>query len=472
MAIESGELAPPVQGTANEPYPEPVHAAEDAPERSRRVRWGYAAGSLVTGTFNTLPGLLLLPYLTDTLGVGAALAGLIVLLPKVWSAVLNPLAGRLTDRTTGRWGARRPYVLFGGLAVALFLASTFAGVADGTAGVWLTAAGFLLTATAFGFFQVPYAAIPADITHRTEDRIRLVGGRVAVIGLAALVAGAVGPAVVEAAGGGLAGHRWAGLFGAGVVVVGALAAFLGTARARSHQVLSSEPSLRRQLAVARANGPFRVLFACAVVQTLATGCFLAGAPYFARHVIGDPTATGVAVAAYVAPNLLAVGLWSKLAARLGNRAGYTIANLLFLAGCLTLLAAPALPVALALLLWGVAGAYHAGQLLCAYAMLPEYIARDTARTGRQQAGVFSGVFATGEVLGLALGSFAYGLVLQLFGYVSSDTGHAAAQSAGAELGVLLGVTVLPALATVGLLALHLRRRTDPVATPGAPRRSR
>lgn len=58
-----------------------------------RLRFGYASGSLVTGTFTTLPGLLLLPYLTDTLGVGAALAGVIVFVPKAWDALLNPWSG-------------------------------------------------------------------------------------------------------------------------------------------------------------------------------------------------------------------------------------------------------------------------------------------------------------------------------------------------------------------------------------------
>ena len=52
------------------------------------VRAGYSSGSLVTGAFGTVPGLLLLPYLTDTLGVAAAVAGLLVLTPKA----LDPLA--------------------------------------------------------------------------------------------------------------------------------------------------------------------------------------------------------------------------------------------------------------------------------------------------------------------------------------------------------------------------------------------
>ena len=67
---------------------------------SVRLRFGYASGALVTGAFTTLPGLLLLPYLTDTLGVGAALAGLVVLGPKAWAVLLTPLAGRTATAPT------------------------------------------------------------------------------------------------------------------------------------------------------------------------------------------------------------------------------------------------------------------------------------------------------------------------------------------------------------------------------------
>ncbi|WP_329377714.1 MFS transporter [Streptomyces sp. NBC_01351] len=459
---------------------------------TRRLRFGYASGSLVTGTFTTLPGLLLLPYLTDTLGVGAALAGVIVFVPKAWDAVLNPFVGRASDRTRTRWGARRPYVLGGGLAMALAFALTFAGPLPGTAGAWFTAAGYLLTATAFAFFQVPYVAMPAELADREADRMRLVGGRVAVIGVAALVTGGVAPALVEAGGGGLAGHRWVGVFGATIIALGALWVFAGTAKGAaatrtgkatgtSASVPTSasapvpvptpvpaltpaagptpaptptptpanEPTLREQFAAARSNPPFMALLRCVVVQSVATGVLLAGAPYFAEHVLHDSSGVGALVAAFVAPNLLTMPLWQRLR---GPR-GYTVASTLFAVGCLLFLAAPVLPEGAVLLSMALAGTGHAGQLLFLYAMLPDCIARDTARTERRQAGVLSGVFTTGEGLGVALGPFLYGLVLQLSGYVSSGTGHAAEQSATAELGMLVGFATLPALATVAAVLL-------------------
>lgn len=434
--------------------PAPSGAPAPAPGGpTRGLRLGYASGALVTGTFTTLPGLLLLPYLTDTLGVGAALAGVVVFVPKAWDAVLNPLVGRASDRTRTRWGSRRPYVLGGGLAMALAFALTFAGPLPGTAGAWCTAAGYFLTATAFAFFQVPYAAMPAELADREEDRVRLVAGRVAVIGIAALVTGALSPVLVDAGGGGRAGHRWAGLFGAAVIALGALWVFAGTARTtnRTARVPADEPTLRAQFAAARAHPPFMALLRCVVVQSVATGVLLAGAPYFARHVLHDSSGIGALVAAFVAPNLLTMPLWSRLR---GPR-GYTIASALFATGCLLFLASPVLPQGAVLLSMALAGTGHAGQLLFLYAMLPDCIARDTARTDHHRGGILSGVFTTGEGLGVALGPFLYGLVLQLSGYVSSGSGHAAEQTSTAQLGILAGFGALPALAT-GVAVLLLR----------------
>src|SRR3954452_19163491 len=119
----------------------------------RRVLAGYSLGSLVTGAFGTVPGLLLLPYLTDTLGVAAGVAGLLVLLPKAWDVLVNPIAGRISDRT----GARSAFLLGAGLALAVFFVAMFAGPfgTGGAAGAYVVAA-FLAAATAFAFFQVPY----------------------------------------------------------------------------------------------------------------------------------------------------------------------------------------------------------------------------------------------------------------------------------------------------------------------------
>ncbi|GAA3335526.1 MFS transporter [Amorphoplanes nipponensis] len=423
---------------------------------SRRVVTGYSLGSLVTGPFGTVPGLLLLPYLTDTLGVAAGVAGLLVLLPKAWDVLVNPVAGRISDRS----GDRRGFLLGAGLALGVLFAAIFAGpFAAGAAAGAYVAVAFLAAATAFAFFQVPYVAMPAELTRGRAERTRLMTWRVAVLALAILVSGALAPLVVDLGGGGRTGHRWSGAFVGALIVVGTLGVFFGTRTAPSRTAPGQEPSLRAQLRIAAANASFRRLLLCYVVQAAGIGTMLAGVQYFADHVIGADSGATFLFAAFVAPALLVMPLWSRVGARHGKRRGLIAASLLFAAGALALLAAPALPGPPIYLIVALVGCGYAGQQVFALAMLPDLIEGDTERTGRRQAGVFTGLWTAGETLGLALGPGIYALVLQLFGYVSSSTGEAAAQDATARLGVLLGFSLVPAV-LVGPAVGLLRRYRD------------
>ncbi|QGN46754.1 MFS transporter [Micromonospora sp. WMMD558] len=413
----------------------------------RRVHAGYALGSLATGAFGTVPGLLLLPYLTDTLGVAAGVAALLVLLPKAWDVLVNPVAGRISDRTRSRWGPRRPYLLGAGIALGVLFAAIFAApFGTGAAAGPYVALAFLATATAFAFFQVPYVAMPAELTGDYTERTRLMTWRIAVLALAILVSGAVAPLVRDAGGGGLAGHRWMGVFVAGLIVLGAVGAFLGTRSAPAGTAAGSEPTLRAQLAVAGRNRAFRALLVCFVIQSAGVATILAGVDYFATQILRDPEGgPTVLFVCFVGPALLVMPLWSRVGRRFGKLAGLVAASLIFAAGALALVAAPVLPVVGIYLLVALIGVGYAGQQVFALAMLPDCIAYDEARTGRRQAGVFTGLWTAGETFGLALGPGIFGLVLEFSGYVPSDTGAAAAQPDSARLGILLGFTVLPAL---------------------------
>jgi Na+/melibiose symporter-like transporter len=269
-----------------------------------------------------VPGLLLLPYLTDRLGVAAGLAGAIVFLPKAWDVVLNPIAGRISDHTVSPSGPRRPFLLRGGVALAAAFAVLFAGPTSpqGLAAAWVVVA-FLACATAYAFFQVPYVAMPAELTSDYAERTRLMTWRVAVLAFAILVSGASAPAIRDAVGP-QQGYRVMGLVVAALILVGVLGAWRGTAAAPVRTVRPSTGSLVDQLRIVAAAKDFRLLLGTFVLQALATGAMLAGVDYVARHVLGRASASTVLFVCFVGPALLVTPVWQRLGAARGKRWGY------------------------------------------------------------------------------------------------------------------------------------------------------
>ena len=419
------------------------------------VRLGYGVGSVATGAFGTVPGLMLLPYLTDTLGVAAAVAGVIVFAPKGWDVLLNPVVGRISDRSHDPRGPRRPFLLRGGLSLAVCFALLFAGPPLGStaAEAAYVLVLFVLCATAYAFFQVPYVAMPAEITDDYEERTTLMTWRVALLALTILLTGASAPAVRDAVGG-HAGYRLMGLLVAVVIAVGVVGAYRGTRAAPVGSVEATSGTLRDQLRVVAGSRDFRLLLTSFVVQALAVGAMLAGVDYVSRVVLGSAGASTVLFVCFVGPALVLTPVWARVGERVGKKAGYVAASLFLAVGALLLSLMQVVPAAAVYVATALVGVGYAGAQVFPLAMLPDAAAVDAHRSGVNRAGLFTGVWTAGETLGLALGPGVFGLVLAGGGYVSSTHGTVA-QPASAVDAITLGFSVLPAaLVLVSLLWLR------------------
>lgn len=422
----------------------------------RDVRIGYGLGSVATGTFGTVPGLMLLPYLTDTLGIAAGVAGVIVFAPKAWDVILNPIAGRISDRSADPRGPRRPFLLKAGLLLALGFVLLFAGPPMGSRlgdGLWVLVM-FVGCATAYAFFQVPYVAMPAEITDSYDERTRLMTWRVAILALAIMLSGATSP-MIRNAFEGRTGYRVMGLFVACLLVAGVLGAYLGTRRAPVGTPHADSASLRDQLRIVAAAKDFRLLLTTFVIQALGTGAMLAGVDYVARTVLRNPGAATILFVCFVGPALLLTGAWSSLGQRIGKKRGYVLSSVVFAAGAVLLVGAGVAPAWTTYVATALVGCGYAGAQVFPLAMLPDAAAVDARRTGHNRAGLYTGVWTAGETLGLAVGPGVFALVLSLGGYVSSTSGTVA-QPDSAVKAIVLGFSLLPAALTLVSL-LWLRR---------------
>ncbi|WP_435749107.1 MFS transporter [Microbacterium sp. PMB16] len=466
-------------------------STEARPERasvrlSPRTIVLYAIGSLGTGGYATLPGLVLTYFLTDNLGVAALAAGLIVTSAKIWDVVIDPLIGAASDRQLARTGSRRGFMVTGALTLPLCFALTFAVPPSWgpVAGAICVLLAFLATATAFSLFQVPYVALPAELTGSYDERTRLLGWRVVVLTAAILLFGAGGPALRKAGSDPAMGYLLMGI-AAGVVIgigmfIAARTAGPSTASTRATDrapaTASTDSGWRDQyLSGFRALGrsqPFRALLGTFLLQALATGTMLAGAQYVATWVLRSEDAVTLVFVALVGPALLATPAWTIVARRLGKERAFAIASILFTLAAASITAAVWAPGAWIYASVAVAGVAYAGLQSLPMAMLPDVISHDERASGPGQAGTFTGIWTAGETVGFALGATAVSLTLAATGYVSTVAGVAVEQPDAAITGIVLSFSILPAvLMAASLLTLRryrLRRHDIDVETsPGA-----
>ena len=469
---------------------------------SRATISRYAVGSIGTGGFATLPGLVLTYYLTDSLGVTALLAGVIVAVAKIWDVAIDPVVGALTDADLARHGTRRRLMLVGALSLPVLFALTFAvppALGPVVGAIWVLIA-FLLTATAFSLFQVPYIALPAELTENYDERTRLLTWRVVVLTFAILLFGAGGPVLRRLTGDPITGYLLMGIVAGVVIGLGMLVAAgvagrtrrrlagmtaAATGRAESAELIGgsvvgetparrvplgedarSSPGRVRDNFVAafetlRRSQPFRALLAAFFLQALATGLMLAGAQYLATWVLRSEDAVTFLFVALIAPALLAAPAWGIVARRIGKERAFGCASVLFAAAAASTIGAQWAPGGWLYVSVGLAGVAYAGMQSLPMAMLPDVISHDAVRHGPGRAGAFGGVWTAGETTGFALGATVLSIVLTATGYLERTATGTVTQPALAVTGIVVSFSLVPAglvlLSLVPLARYRLRR---------------
>jgi len=431
----------------------------DAPPRqlplSLCVGWGI--GSLGMSLMFSATGVLLLRYLVDYVGIAAALAGLLISAAKIYDAIVDPLFGVASDRTRSRWGRRRPYLLFGGLLTAASFVLLFH--LDGVAGSsWVIALALLVllaNASGYALFNVPYLAMPGEMTSDYHERTRLMSFRVAAVAAGQLLATFVGPLLIERFGGGAEAHRTTAWILAAFILASSLACFLGTRRAPAAQVPHAPAGLRAQFAAAMSNLPFTLLLGVKLTYLFGLSVYFAAMPFLFVSVLGlGYGALGTYFFFQSSAMLISQPLWVAVTRRFGKVRTYYLATAIYCATLLTwALAAPGEGQAAIVLRGAVTGVAGGGLLLLGQSMLLDTMQHDFELTGERREGLLAGIYTTVEKLSFSFGPAMIGAALGAAGYVAAA---GLAQPASARTAIYACVTIVPVLATAGG-SLLLRR---------------
>lgn len=141
---------------------------------SIKEKFGYSLGDTASHFVWDLVGFWLLIFYTDIYGLSPATAGVIMFVGSIWDAIMDPVVGIVSDRTTSRWGKFRPYLLFGAVPYALLAVLAFTIPDFGATGKFAYALiTCLLLRTAYAFVNLPYSSLGAVMTDDSAERAGL-----------------------------------------------------------------------------------------------------------------------------------------------------------------------------------------------------------------------------------------------------------------------------------------------------------
>lgn len=146
----------------------------------------YGAGGIIPIALFNVVGILVGLMGNISLGLSAFWLGLILIIPRLWDAVSDPFIGHFSDNTRTKWGRRRPFLLWGGIATAILFVVIWWIPKGETVEQWFpTEEGYklfqlayilitlLLFFTAVNLFEIPHGALGMEMTSDYHDRTRL-----------------------------------------------------------------------------------------------------------------------------------------------------------------------------------------------------------------------------------------------------------------------------------------------------------
>jgi Na+/melibiose symporter-like transporter len=424
-----------------------------APATGRTFAWWQLAAYALPGiplAALLLPLYVTLPtYYAQDLGVGLTAVGAMLLLARLWDVVTDPLIGVLSDRTPGRLGRRKPWMLAGlPLAVVsvwlLFVPLAF--VPEGSVGWAHLLLWTVLLYTGGTMVMLPYNAWAAEMTDDYHERSRVAAAREVAI-VVGTVGAMAGPALLTLERTTImAGFAWGLTILLPLGVLACVFALPDDAKARV-----AGTAHRFSWSVITGNRPFRKLIVAYFLNGIAYGLPATLFLLYVEHVLQAEEWAWPLLGVYFLCAVAGVPVWLRLSRRFGKHrvwmaamgmaaATFWIAVLLgpgdiwwFLAVCI------------------LTGLPLGGELALPPSMQADVIDLDTLRSGRRRSGLFFAAWGVATKVPLAL---AVGIAFPALALAGFDA-EAESQSGTALFALAALYALLPCV--IKLLSIWLLR---------------
>jgi len=369
---------------------------------SFKSKLAYSSGNLSVNLIAQAFASYIVFYYVDVLGVRPGLISAAMVIHGIVNAVLNPLFGHISDRTSSRLGRRIPYMLFGMVPLAALFTAIWFPVGTGMALFWYFLTVVLLYDILFVMVVLNYSALFPEMFTTMKERATVSSWR-QMFGIVGMIIGvALPPLVYGTLGWGPMGAIFAGI---------ALLFFIIMVSSSKEKSVASraETGFLKSLKFTFSNKAF-VLFVIGSFFVQFTFAMLPAAiPFYTKYVLeaAEDSNTILLGAIFIAA-IPCVYVWGRLVQKWGARKTviyavciYAIAMVPFL--FLSSVAAAAIAAA-------AIGIGLAGLLVLLDVLLSEIIDEDERRTMVRREGMYFGMNGFIVKWGISLQAVVLGLI--------------------------------------------------------------
>jgi GPH family glycoside/pentoside/hexuronide:cation symporter len=401
---------------------------------------GYGVADFGGNLFFTATAFVLLNYLTDTVGLAASLAGIALMVGRIWDAFYDPIIGFISDRTKTRMGRRRPFMLGG--AIPLFIAMIVmftnpslvigAGISQPVLFIY-TMIVYIILCTAYSTVNIPYSSLGPELTTDYNERTSLNGYRFGFAAIGTLLgAGLALPIVAMAPDKNLGFILMGTIFGA-VLLISTLTTVFSVKESTAVRPAQSMGFWETYRQVFK-NKPYLLILLSYILHilgiTVASGIVI----YYFKYVLGAEDMTTYAMLILIGVAMLFIPVSVAMSKKTGKKLVYGTGFIIMAVGVMVLFfMGHTMGVAFNLIMMAFLGIGMGFLYAMPYAIVADAIEYDYLRTGERREGAFFGVWTWGLKIGQALAGFIMGVTLEAMGYVA----NLVPQAASAQLGIRL-----------------------------------
>jgi len=407
---------------------------------SAGTKLGYGVADLGNNLFAQALGFVLLIYLTDTVGLSAALAGIALMVGRIWDAFYDPVIGYISDRTTTRMGRRRPFMLGGAIPWFIAMIVMFTNpsliIGSGISQAALFAYAliiYMVLCTAYSTVNVPYYSWAPELTSDYHERTSLNGYRSGFAFFGNLIALGAALPIVALCKDKSAGFVLMGLIFGGVMLVTTLTTVFATKEPASLKPAKSLDIWKTYLAVFK-NRPYVFILLSYIINFTGITIISGIAIYYFKYILGAENMVTYAMLLLLVTSVVFIPISVVISKKTGKKLVYGAASIITAASVMVLFFfGHTLGLNFALVMMFFLGIGLGFTYVPPFAMVADAIEYDYLRTGERREGAFFGIWTWGLKLGQALAVFLMGVILEAMGYVA----NAMPQSASAQLGIRL-----------------------------------